>query len=456
MYAAGIDAACVQYGLKEARHAADRLYERTNLDPEVIPHLDAQADLLSDHVGPGHYYLPLKDASGAHVGYAAFKTVPGYPNQRLVLATILGANMKPKGVNLSDRMTQTTFTQKVAEELRTNTKLHQKFEELGHLLRKRGVYAGTPWKRIAIPKTKLTESEIKTLGFVPVSIAIPEPGQDRFESFRHPNNRYHIHSHGDHWSMHEDRHHSSTMLKTKAKGFLDTQAARIKGLPHLVTEGLPGIYYYLKKKIELGEKSLAAHVKEKMHPKARYSIDQLPTTKRAYVTTELQPHQQRVVDRMADPDQRGLIVHHGLGSGKTLTSIAVADRLGMPADVVTPAALQENYSKEVAKHTDVPPEILQQTLENVARKGGKTLTKPLMIVDEAHRTRNPGKTQAALMKSPAEKRLLLTGSLLYNQPSDIAGPINLVAGETTLPSNPADFDKHFVEQTQRNPGIIGN
>jgi SNF2 family DNA or RNA helicase len=158
---------------------------------------------------------------------------------------------------------------------------------------------------------------------------------------------------------------------------------------------------------------------------------------------------------MQDPDQRGLVAVHGLGSGKTLTSIAVADALKLPADVVVPAALQGNYQKEVAKHTDKPFPMNLQSLELTARKGGGSLQNPLLIVDEAHRVRNPGKTQSALMKSPASKRLLLTGSLMYNHPGDMAAPINLVAGSGTLPSKQNEFENQFIQERRISPGLWG-
>ena len=62
---------------KEALHSLDRLQERTSLDPEIISTLQAQADTLD--LPEGHYYMPLKDPAGNHVGYAAFKTVPDWP-----------------------------------------------------------------------------------------------------------------------------------------------------------------------------------------------------------------------------------------------------------------------------------------------------------------------------------------------------------------------------------------
>ena len=172
--------------------------------------------------------------------------------------------------------------------------------------------------------------------------------------------------------------------------------------------------------------------------------------KLAKLKTDLQEHQQRVVDRLQDDDQPGLVAVHGLGSGKTLTSIAVADALGLPADVVTPAALQENYLKEIKKHTSgKPPKATMHTLETVARRGGENLRNPLLIVDEAHRIRNAGKARTGLKWSPAEKRLALTGSLLYNHPSDVAGPINFVAGDNVLPEDPDQFASKFLIDVPR-------
>lgn len=174
----------------------------------------------------------------------------------------------------------------------------------------------------------------------------------------------------------------------------------------------------------------------------------------ADVQTPLQPHQQRVVDRLLQEDQPGLIAMHGLGSGKTLTSIAAADALGMPADVVLPAALRANYQKELEKHAPVgTPETNIQSLENVSRKQ-LPLKSPFLIVDEAHRGRNPTKAQSALRASEAKKRLLLTGSLFYNQPSDVAPLVNLAAGETLLPAKPEEFRSKFVRERISKPGWI--
>ncbi len=157
--------------------------------------------------------------------------------------------------------------------------------------------------------------------------------------------------------------------------------------------------------------------------------------KLAIIKTELQPHQQRVVDRIKKEDQPGLVVAHGLGSGKTLTSIAAQEALNMPADVVVPASLQGNYKKEVKKHVGgKTPKRKIQSMQNMTVKNTPPTNK-MMIVDEAHRARETGnKTYQVLSKNKAEKRLLLTGSPFYNHPSDIAPLINVAAGDRILPS----------------------
>jgi superfamily II DNA or RNA helicase len=173
-----------------------------------------------------------------------------------------------------------------------------------------------------------------------------------------------------------------------------------------------------------------------------------PKEKSAELQTALQPHQQRVVDRIQN--QPGLVVAHGLGSGKTLSSIAAAEQLGGSTDVVLPAALKANYQKEIDKHLTGAPNAQYnlQSLQGLARSGispqGNTL-----IVDEAHRLRNPGtKGYRAIQNSQAAHRLLLTGTPLYNRPHDLAVLVNLAAGQNVLPNSAAAFKaKYLGEKT---------
>jgi hypothetical protein len=85
-------------------------------------------------------------------------------------------------------------------------------------------------------------------GFEPSLIAIPEARQDRFESFRHPENLLHLHSHNDHWTMHEDEHPSLSMA-LRGASLREMPKAVASGLSHVLTEGVPGAYKYVANRI---------------------------------------------------------------------------------------------------------------------------------------------------------------------------------------------------------------
>lgn len=177
--------------------------------------------------------------------------------------------------------------------------------------------------------------------------------------------------------------------------------------------------------------------------------------KEAAVRTPLQPHQRRVVERIQKEDQPGLVVAHGLGSGKTLTSIAAQDALGIPSEVVVPASLQTNYKKELRKHVHGKhPEAKVLSMQNVVRKD-RPLQAPLLVVDEAHRAREGGtRTQQYLKRNQSQKRLLLTGSPFYNRPSDIAPLVNIAAGDKILPEDRREFEDRYIFDMQQDPGFL--
>jgi hypothetical protein len=143
--------------------------------------------------------------------------------------------------------------------------------------------------RIAVPKRVMNEKDLTHhLGFTKVKIAVPEAGQKRFSSYRHHEHNYHLHDHGDHWTVHKDEHPSATMVlkkmriakekakehrakakalgkkhydkaKSKGPGIAHAAKAIVHGIPHVVTEGVPGMYHYAKGKAS-GAKSTAEKV----------------------------------------------------------------------------------------------------------------------------------------------------------------------------------------------------
>jgi SNF2 family DNA or RNA helicase len=198
-----------------------------------------------------------------------------------------------------------------------------------------------------------------------------------------------------------------------------------------------------------------------MNPALKFFIKKSGWVKNALVDNAdlgLQPYQQRVVRRISQPNQPGLVVAHGVGSGKTLSSIAAYNKLKMPTNVIVPAALRANYQKELNKWLGGQPrnlDILSQ--QAIARRGIEDVDKPngLMIVDEAHRARErDSQLRQALMNSEAKKRLLLTGTPVFNHPKDISTLVNLAAGKTMLPENKYDFESQYVKQVPVQPNFV--
>jgi SNF2 family DNA or RNA helicase len=162
---------------------------------------------------------------------------------------------------------------------------------------------------------------------------------------------------------------------------------------------------------------------------------------------ELLPHQQRVVDKLKNPDVSGVLVYHGLGSGKTLTSIAAMDQLGMPADVITPASLRENYAKEMTKHLGyVPDDTLIRSYE-AANKNPDKGPQGLVVVDEVHNLGRSDSQRSSLLSKihPHEKMIMLSGSPLRNNPSELAPIINALYGSRVVSRDTAGFNDEFIQ-----------
>ena len=191
-------------------------------------------------------------------------------------------------------------------------------------------------------------------------------------------------------------------------------------------------------------------------------FDELEKLSAARVKTKLMPHQKRVVRRMEG--QPGLVVAHGLGSGKTLTSIAAAVKLRPnKTTVLVPAALRANYEKEISKHVEGRPPMEIGSLQRAALKGIEPTD--MLIVDETHRARDPkSKTHRELRKALANKRMLLTASPVYNKPEDVAPLVNIAAGDRVLPTGKKFNDRYvaqpptgwtaFLPWSRKQPGLV--
>lgn len=152
------------------------------------------------------------------------------------------------------------------------------------------------------------------------------------------------------------------------------------------------------------------------------------------LTSNLLEHQKRVVRYMLN--HRGCLVYHGMGSGKTRIAVILVAVLKTPAIVVLPAALRENFRKEIRKIPGLSESLFNIVSSQSFLDSDIDCTGALLIVDEAHELRNAdGKISQRVQQcaSKAKKVLLLTGTPLVNRPSDIAPLLNMiVAGKIRI------------------------
>jgi len=166
----------------------------------------------------------------------------------------------------------------------------------------------------------------------------------------------------------------------------------------------------------------------------------------------LQEHQQRVADRLGGSDNR-LLVYHGLGTGKSLASILAAEQAGDDYGIIAPASLRQNFEKEIDKFTTgSDPEVMSYTGMGMGKKFKKQPN--TLIIDEAHRLRNPegqAVKNIAAQAAAAKRLLLLTGSPIVNSPTDLASTIGLLHNK---PMTPEAFSDKFIDYRKVNPGLI--
>lgn len=168
---------------------------------------------------------------------------------------------------------------------------------------------------------------------------------------------------------------------------------------------------------------------------------------------ELQPHQKRVVDRINEG--HSLLLYHGLGSGKTLSSIAATEDPSKAVDVVVPASLRENYKKEMSQYT-TPPRPHRNLMSYEKALSGGLHGGDVLVADEIQRINNSAaaRSQNIVRAAPRYKqRLVLSGTPIRNAPYELAPIIRTLAPESHIPLAPKDFNDRFLEEVQINPGL---
>lgn len=158
----------------------------------------------------------------------------------------------------------------------------------------------------------------------------------------------------------------------------------------------------------------------------------------------LKKHQLNVANLLIK--ERGLIVVHSVGTGKTLTAIATAQCLLIRKQVdkvivITPTSLQDNFKKQMKMYSSkinfknyefYTIQSLVILLENNEKLN---CTNSLVIIDEAHNLRTLDGIRYSYIEryiKKASKVLLLTATPLINYRYDIINLVSLIRGEKAI------------------------
>ena len=166
----------------------------------------------------------------------------------------------------------------------------------------------------------------------------------------------------------------------------------------------------------------------------------------------LLPHQQRAIDKLKKTD--AILLYHGLGSGKTATSIAMTE--GDNAEVVVPASLRGNYEKEIKKFTKGAPSRSVVSYNKFLKEPYST-SKTLVLDEPQKIGRTSSHTSQAIVNHAKNfnKRILLSGTPASNNPAELAPIIRtLTPGAVNIPLNPTDFNKKFIGETKVQAPIL--
>jgi superfamily II DNA/RNA helicase len=158
------------------------------------------------------------------------------------------------------------------------------------------------------------------------------------------------------------------------------------------------------------------------------------------------PHQSKVVNFLSNDKNRGLILFHSVGSGKTLTSLFSAKKLltKYPTKKViisAPKSIVGNFIKEMKKlHLDNDPRITITTpgvLVNILKDSTRVCKDTIFILDEAHNFGKKGVRSKHLIECSkrAFKVILLTASLVKNKPDEINNLLSMVSLEKDSSKN---------------------
>ena len=176
------------------------------------------------------------------------------------------------------------------------------------------------------------------------------------------------------------------------------------------------------------------------------------------MSIRLNPHQLIPVNYIRNV--YGLLLFHSTGSGKTITSLKMAEQfVSYRVLIITTKSSVKAFQDDMIKigwDSKTRP-IEFYTYKKFVSAYTEDITicdNKFVIIDEAHRLRNESRDMSLIISavSSAYRLVLLTATPVINYPSDIAPLINMVKRQEVLPSNTQLFNFYYLDD-EENPGL---
>jgi hypothetical protein len=172
---------------------------------------------------------------------------------------------------------------------------------------------------------------------------------------------------------------------------------------------------------------------------------------------ELQPHQKIPVEYLQEhPDQKGLLLFHSLGSGKTYVALDYAEKNpDKKVLILLPEFLKSNWITQMKSYGVKDPSRYEMvSLEEPEKMINSDLSNTIVIVDEVHKLVqrikfSSGQASENIIRvyekvRSAQKILLLTGTPIFVDTSDLAYIANLFDSEDRYPVDPIRFRTEYM------------
>ena len=184
---------------------------------------------------------------------------------------------------------------------------------------------------------------------------------------------------------------------------------------------------------------------------------------RALGGVELRDRQRALAARVARllDQHRGALLADPVGLGKTYAALAVGRRFDEVV-IIAPASLREMWKSACALAGTQACIVSHEALSGGTPHVPAAPAGTLLIVDEAHRFRNPATRRYARLTELARDAsvLLVSATPIQNRLQDLAAPLALFLGSEALTLTAADLARYVVRESaeslaERLPVIVG-